>query len=830
MATNNTYINMRGAMLQSDRMPNALAEDFFRLDERSMEDYIAQVARFAKQMTFYDKTGKATWETFFKVDVHELKRQMDAGCVEPHYTLLLAFLKLYGHQQRQLNAMMKRSLDFYYKDVLGFTPRKGCHGTVPVFFELTKNIPSAFVPKGTLFVAGKDSNGKPITYASMNDLIVNNAKIVECKRLTSKGLKYMPVNGVKRSEMLDNSYATYEVCIPLPDINKVNGIISIDTTSMDSKAYSMEYTTNKGWSKAASIGNMMVITAADPRFATYNKKIHGGNFAVNSPLIRFTCTKKEQVRSVFNWAYNITITISNSTQFVIENKYGLVENKKGALPFGPSCQKGDSFTIRFPLKAHSQNINIDDNMLSYLKPRDRQSPTFDMMICSDGQCIISLNTDDYDQYVYPVEYAKFLVNKLSEEPQRKKLLELESPIKATYSTFYNARPFIFVPDLRKTYSSYQIFDAFLDMAYRASSELFIHIEGIEKAGSLSLYFDMNPIIDPNGHIEKWSYFNGTRWKDFSIKELTRDSTNKLYQSGIIGLNIPIDHVEWIKASFNCNYDYRAIRNINTHVVELQYADDSKGDGSVGKSLPAGTIKKSLNAIPGIRSVIQLYDGNTGRADETEEQFTCRVSEKLRHKGRAWAAWDYERLVLEKFPNLSSVQCFPSYNKEYKLSPGSVLLTVIPQAESNAAEHKLKPQVNAKDIKAIEDYLKSCTSCHVSVYVANPQYDKIQVSCKLSLKADCADEDYFKPILNDLLTEFLAPWTTSLQDSSLYGRSLNESEIMAFISRQPFVDKLWHTEVTINGNAVEKGAYIYPLGIGHILTSADEHFINIGAYE
>ena len=63
MATNNTYINMRGAMLQSDRMPNALAEDFFRLDERSMEDYIAQVARFAKQMTFYDKTGKATWES-----------------------------------------------------------------------------------------------------------------------------------------------------------------------------------------------------------------------------------------------------------------------------------------------------------------------------------------------------------------------------------------------------------------------------------------------------------------------------------------------------------------------------------------------------------------------------------------------------------------------------------------------------------------------------------------------------------------------------------------------------------------------------------------------
>ena len=138
MATNNTYINMRGAMLQSDRMPNALAEDFFRLDERSMEDYIAQVARFAKQMTFYDKTGKATWETFFKVDVHELKRQMDAGCVEPHYTLLLAFLKLYGHQQRQLNAMMKRSLDFYYKDVLGFTPARVVMAPYPYSLNLQR--------------------------------------------------------------------------------------------------------------------------------------------------------------------------------------------------------------------------------------------------------------------------------------------------------------------------------------------------------------------------------------------------------------------------------------------------------------------------------------------------------------------------------------------------------------------------------------------------------------------------------------------------------------------------------------------------------------------
>lgn len=827
MAINNNYINSRGGTLQDDRMPKPLSEDYFRLDERSMEDYIAQVAHFAKQMTFYDKTGeKGTWEAFFQMNIHELKRQMDAGCVEPHYALLLAFLKLYSHQQQQLNGMMKRCFDFYYKNILGFKPRKGSHGTVPVFFELVKNATSAFVPKGTLFMAGKDDNGKPITYASMNDLIVNGAKIVEYKKLTSNGIEN----------------ATYEVYIPLPDIDKVDGEITFETASPDNISNQVEFTTTNGWCKAEFTDKKIVITTDKPHFATYNAKTHKGNFNVDSPLLRIISKNKLKIKEVMDWAKSLCVTIKDSTKFLIENNYGVVVNKKGTLPFGPLCRENDSFTLRFPLKASLHKITFantivktnNKSIISLFRHNRKPSSNYHMSIIKNMACTISLKTGKYDQIKFQKEYAEYLVKKTTAPdalaPSYNQPVVLESPIKASYVTYFEEDPFIVIADLDKTYYSYQQFDSFHEIENDVSSELLIHIEGMKKAGPLSIYFDINPTVHTKSTIGKWSYYDGKSWKKLSVKDLIRDSTSKMCQSGIIGLYIPVDNIEWIKASFGDDYNYSAIRAICTQVVELQYDTASLGEPHIGTALPAGTIQKSLYAINGIKSVMQNYNGNMGQTDETNDQFTCRVSERLRHKGRAWTAWDYERLVLEKFPFLASVQCYPTYNGDFQLAPGCVLLTVLPQTEYNAAEHKLEPQIAAKDIKTIEDYLKHCSSGLVSVFVANPIYDKIQVNCKLSLRADRADEDHFKPILNNLLSEFLAPWTVRHPKTSLYGRTVNESEIMAFISSQPFVDKLWHTEVTLNGTPIDKGTDIYPLSIGHILTSADDHFINIGTYE
>ncbi len=53
---------------------------------------------------------------------------------------------------------------------------------------------------------------------------------------------------------------------------------------------------------------------------------------------------------------------------------------------------------------------------------------------------------------------------------------------------------------------------------------------------------------------------------------------------------------------------------------------------------------------------QPFQSFDGKHAEVGKEFYTRVSERLRHKGRAITAWDYEHLVLDRFPGIYKVKC------------------------------------------------------------------------------------------------------------------------------------------------------------------------------
>ena len=322
--------------------------------------------------------------------------------------------------------------------------------------------------------------------------------------------------------------------------------------------------------------------------------------------------------------------------------------------------------------------------------------------------------------------------------------------------------------------------------------------------------------------------------------MIKDTTDGLCRSGIIVLNINADNVEWLKASFDERNWFKQLQRIRTQTAELAFdCIASQGMPPVGIPLRAGTITRPKTAIPGIKTVVQPYNGNRADCDETHLQFECRVSEYLRHKGRAWTAWDYERLVLEHFPNIASVQCYPSSNSEGQLTPGSVFLVVIPQLDACHQDTPLTPHVDSDTLNDIEAYLKTVRSDHISITVENPQYDEIRVTCTISLCPDCIDKEYYTTMLDTALKVFLAPWTDATQTVVVNKSKLNESDIVAFIQQQPYVDKIWciqvkiiehevrqGTKAQIIEHEVRQGTDIQPYNIGHLLTSAKDHEINI----
>ena len=91
MAIKDTFINTHCGTKQADRLPKAIADDYIRIDERTLEDLTAQMERFASQVTFHDGSGESlTWQSFFNVDADMLKQQMKEGSVAPHMALLLS--------------------------------------------------------------------------------------------------------------------------------------------------------------------------------------------------------------------------------------------------------------------------------------------------------------------------------------------------------------------------------------------------------------------------------------------------------------------------------------------------------------------------------------------------------------------------------------------------------------------------------------------------------------------------------------------------------------------------------------------------------------------
>ena len=573
MAFKDNYNNTHCGTKQADRLPAALGDDFIRMDERSMEDLLCQTVRFAQQVTFHDDSNStSTWQEFFNTDPQTLQKQMEEGDVPPHMALMLAFTKLYGKEQAGLNTLLRRHREFYYKEVLGFAPRKGSIGTVPVCFQLLRTANSVFIPKGTLFDAGKDAQSRPIYYATTHDVTLSKAQVSACLIFTG------------------------------------NTLYDID--------------------------------------------------------------QREQV------------------------------------------------------------------------PRYR-------------------------------------------------------------------------------------FNTLFQKADHIHTELYLRLSDSDKAAPLSIHFQMNPFATCQTSMAGWSYYDGKKWIALTTSDVVMDTTDGLCRSGIVVLNIPRDKVEWLKASFTKHYDNNMLQHVRTQVAELAFdSTTSQGMPPIGSPLPAGSVTRLKTTISGIKKVMQPYDGNSADYDETQQQFECRVSELLRHKGRAWTSWDYERLVLERFPRIASVQCYPAHDRHGQLTPGSVLLVVIPQLDACPQADPLFPKVDATTLSDIEKYLKTVCPAHVRVIVSNPTYMVVKTECTISLRPGYADKEHHKALLNAALKAFLAPWTETAQTEIGQKRMLNESDIAAFIKQQPYVDKIWQMHITMDGEEVRQGTDIRPSAIGCLLTSANNHEITI----
>lgn len=352
--------------------------------------------------------------------------------------------------------------------------------------------------------------------------------------------------------------------------------------------------------------------------------------------------------------------------------------------------------------------------------------------------------------------------------------------------------------------------AVLIPTHPGQGSLYIGLTHADAPQTVSFLFQIEEGSVPGGIVlqatdVQWSYLSGDQWRAIAAGDIIEDSTNAFQKPGLIRLNIGKDATEqhslmpaglkWLRASVTNHPDgAAAVMDVlpqagrATLVIEDSSAEDfSDYEEHLSGPLAPDTITGLTPRQPSIKSVTQPYPSFRGRASESNRAFYRRVSERLRHKNRAVYVWDYERLVLESFPEIYKVKCLPHSDQDNELHPGQVRLAVVADWRKRLTGDPLQPRTDQNMLLEIAKFIESShASPFASVTVSNPFYETLLVDCKISFHTGY-DPGYFSSLLDEELKKFLSPWAYDEGQDIVFGGKVHASDILAFIEEREYVD-------------------------------------------
>jgi hypothetical protein len=118
--------------------------------------------------------------------------------------------------REELNDFTGRHLDFYYEEVLRLSRRAPVPDHVHVLAELAKGRDSHLLSAGTELRAGKDAQGRAVSYALDDDIVVNRARVAQLRgiRVDERSVLGLPLATVRAASVLASADGAGEVDLP----------------------------------------------------------------------------------------------------------------------------------------------------------------------------------------------------------------------------------------------------------------------------------------------------------------------------------------------------------------------------------------------------------------------------------------------------------------------------------------------------------------------------------------------------------------------------------------------------------------------------------------
>lgn len=355
------------------------------------------------------------------------------------------------------------------------------------------------------------------------------------------------------------------------------------------------------------------------------------------------------------------------------------------------------------------------------------------------------------------------------------------------------------------------------------AHLLFGLSGVQGGEYLRLWFDfveMERNINSCPRI-RWSWGDGYRWRPLPDDVILCDTTDNFAGAGMISFDIPENIPEgtlWFRATVVSGIRHvPALRRIVPNAVRLEGELSDTGECTVELEKP----------VPGITGVRCLSSASGHRSAETPSEKLARISEHITHRGRAVTARDYERLVLQEFPEVAYAECFPGLDTKGSRR-GVVTVLVIP-ADSG------RPRMTGTQILRIEKYLTQCASPTVTqVDVINPLYEEVMIKGIGEFRAGYST-GHCRARLKELCDNLIAPWQ-HLGETPRTGHSLRWDDIAAAIRAEPYVEQLDKMSIIRishrrTGHEIEEcdtpGGVLHPSEPYAIFVPAREHLFPIG---
>ncbi len=409
--------------------------------------------------------------------------------------------------------------------------------------------------------------------------------------------------------------------------------------------------------------------------------------------------------------------------------------------------------------------------------------------------------------------------------------------------------------------------------------LFIGIASLKPPMRLSLFFhlleDSRPGSTVGFPVIRVFYLTSNQWREFKKHEVVFDTTDNFLSTGIVALDIPReinmgntiveDNLLWIRVTANAGLNtFCSLCSVTTNGVAVTLKEGDAGE----TVLAPGTIREAVPSIPGIVEITQPVPSHGSRAEEDDHALKTRVSERLKHKNRAVTPWDYERLILERFPEITRVKCFPNTSARgwdrlekrkfsgtaghwrrnnhgrYKKTrqPGHVTIAVVSpiKGEGKTIASASQPMANSLLLGRIHRYVRELAPAFAVIHVINPFYERIQVRCTVRFKRG-GNQGHDIRMLNQALSDYLSPWN-DIGYGGGFGWFVGNSDMSAFIRQQENVafvtnfsmlriaetgEEQFELFDTVSGeksNHPGRAQGISPRYPWSIAVSADQHFI------